>query len=60
MNGCWITLPLDKVRELQAQLGAWLNEHAPEPMRQINTTGELEAGHARGVGGSNRSIEATA
>ncbi len=37
-------LPLDKVRELQAQIGAWLNEHAPEPMRQINTSGELEAG----------------
>jgi F-type H+-transporting ATPase subunit alpha len=37
-------LPLAKVHELQAQLGAWLNEHAAEPMRQVNTTGELEPG----------------
>jgi len=35
-------LPLDQVNELQAQLGPWLNEHAAQPVQQINTTGELE------------------
>jgi len=35
-------LPLDKVSELQASLGLWLNEHAAEAVRRINATGELE------------------
>jgi F-type H+/Na+-transporting ATPase subunit alpha len=35
-------LALDKVNQLQAQLGPWLNEHAAEPVQRINTTGELE------------------
>ena len=35
-------VPLDKVHQLQAELGDWLKEHAAAPMRQINTTGELE------------------
>ncbi len=35
-------LPLDKMSELQSKLGPWLNEHAAEPVQQINTTGELE------------------
>ena len=35
-------LPLDKVSELQAKLGPWLNDHAAESVRRINTAGELE------------------
>ena len=35
-------LPLDKVRELQSKLGPWLNQQAAEPMRRINSDGELE------------------
>ncbi len=35
-------LPLDQVSELQSKLGPWLNEHAAEPMRRINASGELE------------------
>jgi len=35
-------LPLDKVSKLQAKLGPWLNQHAAEPMRRINASGELE------------------
>lgn len=35
-------LPLDKVRELQSKLGPWLNQQAVEPMRRINSDGELE------------------
>jgi len=35
-------LPLDKVGELQAKLKSWLSEQAAEPVRRINTTGELE------------------
>jgi F-type H+/Na+-transporting ATPase subunit alpha len=35
-------LPIDKVGELQAQLGPWLNAQAAETVRRINTTGELE------------------
>jgi F-type H+-transporting ATPase subunit alpha len=37
-------LPLEKVSALQAKLGAWLTERALEPVRHINTTGELEPG----------------
>jgi F-type H+-transporting ATPase subunit alpha len=36
-------LPLEKVSMLQSKLGAWLSERAPEPVRQINATGALEA-----------------
>jgi len=35
-------LPLDKVGELQTKIGPWLNQHAAEPVRRINTDGELE------------------
>ena len=35
-------LPLDKVSEFRLKLGPWLNEHAAEPIRRINTAGELE------------------
>ena len=35
-------LALDKVSELQSKLGDWLNQHAAESVRRINTAGELE------------------
>lgn len=35
-------LPLDKVTELLAKLGPWLNDNATESVRRINATGELE------------------
>ena len=31
-------LPLNKVSELQAKLGPWLNEHAAEAVRAINAS----------------------
>jgi F-type H+-transporting ATPase subunit alpha len=37
-------LPLEKVSMLQSKLGAWLSERVPEPVRQINASGALEAG----------------
>ena len=41
-TACSTGLPLDKVRELQSKLGPWLNQQAAEPMRRINSDGELE------------------
>ena len=35
-------LPLDKVSALQSKLGDWLNQHAAESVRRINTAGEFE------------------
>ncbi len=35
-------LPLDKVSEFRLKLGPWMNEHAAQPVRQINAAGELE------------------
>jgi F-type H+/Na+-transporting ATPase subunit alpha len=42
-------LPLDKISELQSNLGPWLDEQAAEPARLINTTGELESGARAGL-----------
>jgi F-type H+-transporting ATPase subunit alpha len=40
-------LPLDKVHELQARLGPWLNQRGAEHVVATNETGELEDGARR-------------
>ncbi|HEY7220856.1 MAG TPA: F0F1 ATP synthase subunit alpha [Candidatus Binatia bacterium] len=41
-QGLMDPLPLNKVHELQATLGAWLDERAAKHIRHINETGELD------------------
>jgi F-type H+/Na+-transporting ATPase subunit alpha len=41
-QGLMDRLPLDKVHELQATLGQWLNGHAAEHARKITETGEID------------------
>ena len=47
-----------KCTELQAKLGDWLKEHAAEPMRQIDTTGELEPDTRAALVDGNRRVGA--